>query len=236
MPPKSNTVDDLIIALRDQRVLDALASVLESKLESLIQSITELKADNERKSLYISKLQSDLQSASSRIEALDSYTRRDNLLITGLPIETYAEATMTGAAGTETNQSVENSVLKLCTEKLGVNICSSDISVAHRLKKRQQADPRPPVTIVRFTNRKAREAVYAARRNLKNSPTPIYINEDLTKSTAELFHEARKLVKQKAIFNAWTTSCAVYIRDTGEPNCRPRKLSSIGELPHVQIA
>ena len=235
MPPKSHTVDDLIIALNDQRVLDALAKVFESKLQPLIKSIADLQADNERKTQQISKLQADLQSASARIEALDSYTRRENLLITGLPVASYAEASATGASDAETNQAVENSVIKLCNEKLGVNISASDISTTHRLKKHRQTDAGPPITIVRFANRKTREAVYAARRNLKNNPTPIYINEDLTKSTAELFHEARRLVKQRAIHSAWTASCAVYIRDSGEPNCRPRKISSLGELPRIQI-
>lgn len=168
------------------------------------------------------------------MDALDSYSRRDNLLITGLPVESYAEATNVGSDG-ETSQAIEQSVLKLCNEKLGINIRSADISVAHRMKKHRQTEASPPVTIVRFTNRKSRDAVYAARRHLKNNVVPIYINEDLTKSTAELFHEARKLVKQKILNSAWTTAGTVYIRETGEPNCRPRKIISTSELPRVQI-
>lgn len=140
----------------------------------------------------------------------------------------------------ETSQAVEQSVIQRCNENLGVNICAADMSVAHRMnknkKKRRQTDPSPPVTMVRFTSRKARDAVYAARRHLKSNAVPIYINEDLTKLTAELFHEARKLVKQKILNSAWTTAGGAYIRETGEPSCRPRKITSIGELPRVQIA
>ncbi len=86
MPPKLQIVDELIIALRDQRVLDALAAVFESKLTS---AVAELKEDNVNKAAQINKLQHDLHSAVARIEMLESYTRRDNLLISGLPIETY---------------------------------------------------------------------------------------------------------------------------------------------------
>jgi len=168
------------------------------------------------------------------MEALESYSRRDNLLITSLPVESYAEAANAGSDG-EASQAVEQSVLQLCNEKLGVSISSADIYVSHRIKKRRQTDASRPVTIVRFTSRKARDAVYAARRHLKNNVVPIYINEDLTKLTAELFHEARKLVKQKILNSAWTTAGTVYIRETGEPNCRPRKIISTSELPRVQI-
>jgi hypothetical protein len=43
------------------------------------------------------------------------------------------------------------------------------------------------MTLVRFTNRKAREAVYGARRQLKYNKDKIFVNEDLPKTTAELF-------------------------------------------------
>jgi len=108
------------------------------------------------------------------MEALESYSRRDNLLIAGLPVESYAEEANAGSGG-ETSQAEEQSVLQLCNEKLGVNISSADMSVAHRLTKRRQTDVSPPV---RFTSRIARNAVYAARRHLKNNVT-IYISEDL---------------------------------------------------------
>jgi hypothetical protein len=232
MGPKQQITDDLIIALRDQRVLDALASVFETKLQSVV---TELKLVNERQATQITKLQSDLQSAASRIEALEQYTRRDNLLITGMPIETYAESASTEGPGEtslreEHSKSVEVSVLKLFNDQLGVQIKSSDISIAHRLKKRANV-PGPPTTIVRFTNRKAREAVYNARRKLRNEPTRVFINEDLNRSTADLFRQARQLVRSRRIHSTWTSSCAVYIKETNELNCRPKKISSVADLP-----
>ena len=39
--------------------------------------------------------------------------------------------------------------------------------------------------------------VYAARRNVRSFSKAIYINEDLNKSTTELFRQARQLVKSK---------------------------------------
>ena len=69
MAPKTNLTEELIIALRDQRVQDVSAYIFETKLQPLLGAIAELQADNTRKSQQISKLQEDLQSAATRIEA-----------------------------------------------------------------------------------------------------------------------------------------------------------------------
>lgn len=233
MAPKQQTVEDLIVALRDPRVLEALAGIFETKLQSVI---IELKKDSDQKATLISKLQTDLQSANSRIEALEAYTRRDNLIIAGLPIETFADVAATqetSSQGAEHSQSVEQSVLRLFNEQLGVRVLPSDISIAHRLKKRANIAG-PPSTVVRFTNRKAREDVYAARRNLRHASARIFINEDLNRTTADLFRQARLLVRSKRIHQAWTSSCTVYIKETGEPNCRPKKVLSLADLPTTQ--
>jgi len=236
-PPKQNIVEDLIVALRDQRVLDALSQVV---VQPLLDSIAELKKDVEKKTTEIQKLKGDLYSATQRIEVLEQYTRRDNLLITGLPIETFTEAASTPASDDEIpSNSVEQSVLQLFNEKLRVSIKPSDISIAHRLKK-NPSRPGPPTTIVKFTNRKAREAVYAARRKLKPPPGAdrsqfplIFINEDLCKSTAAIFQHARQAAKARQIHTTWTSSCSVFVKETPDPSCRPRKITSLSELQEL---
>jgi len=229
---EKSTTDNLIIVLQDPRVLQAIASLLDSKLLPIIE---ELKQDITKKSEQIKKLNNDLQSANSRIEALEQYTRRDNLLIAGLPIQSSADAT----SEEQPNQSLETTVLRLFNDRLGVPIKPCDISVMHRLKKRNVSDPRPPMTIVRFTNRKAREAVYNARRQLRSvasesQSTPhIFINEDLNKTTASIFHQARQLVRRKIIHSTWTSSCSVMIKESGDLSCRPRRILSADDLPRA---
>jgi len=184
-----------VSALRDPRVTETLAKkLIESKLQPLIDTITELKSENERKAATILKL-------TTRVEELETYTRRDNLLITGLPVDSYAEAaavptetTRITDSNSEPSECVERSVLNLFNHHLHLQIQPNDISITHRLKKRNASDAGPPVTMVRFTNRKTREAVYKARRQLRGAPNRIFINEDLTKSTADLFRQARQLV------------------------------------------
>jgi len=211
-PKQHQLVDELIIALRDPRVLDALASVLESKMQTVV---AELIQENEKQSVRIAQLECKLQAATDRVEALEAYSRRDNLIITGLPAGNYVEAVVTENTNREEspglpNTSVERSVLKLFNEQLGVSVQPTDISVAHRLKR--QGDS-APTTLVKFTNRKAREAVYAARRKLREyHQMRVYINEDLNKNTADLFRKAHQLVRSKVIFSTWTAACTVFIK------------------------
>jgi len=77
--------------------------------------------------------------------------------------------------------------------------------MSNRLPKRPNV-PGPSTVMVRFANRRTREAVYPARRNLRSFLKAIYINEDLNKSTTELFRQARQLVKSRQIGKAWTAA------------------------------
>jgi hypothetical protein len=226
----ANLTDDLIAALRDERVLEALGAIMESRLQTVI---TELRNECTAQKKEVAELRAELESATLRIEALETYTRRDNLLITGLPVETYSDAVSSGQG--ESSLATEQSVLKLFDQQLGLNIQPGDISVAHRLPRKPNTgitgsqSLNTPTTIVKFTNRKARDTVFSARRKLKGHD--IYINEDLNKKTSDLFRQARKLVKAKLIHNAWTSGCALYIKSTADPSIRPNKIITQSDLP-----
>ena len=124
---------------------------------------------------------------------------------------------------------IVGAVLELVNTRLGVNVSSSDISIAHLLKQRQPSN-RPPSIIVRFTSMKVRDQVYRARRSLKNSQPPVYINEDLTKMAASLYRQARELVKKKLLHAAWTSGGALFIRKSEEASCKPQKISTESAL------
>ena len=131
----------------------------------------------------------------------------------------------------------ESAVLQLMNDKLNVPVTSNDISFVHRLKSKPH-DRAPPNVIVRFTNRKARNAVFAAKRHLRVTPTAsnentqrIYINEDLTKNTAELYRRVRQLVKQKSLFKCWTAGGAVFVKKSSES--QPVKLSASSDLTSI---
>ena len=185
------------------------------ELKTRDNEIKELKKEN-------TELRTRLHNQEQYVDKIETYTKQDNLIIHGLPAD-YAEvltaSTTDGAADAvvserENSTTTEVLFMKFCADRLGVNICHEDISVSRRLKK-LHAVQHPPV-IVKFTNRKARAAVLAARpsRSIGNasSTVPVYINEHLTKRTSQLFAEARKVMKAKRINKTWTYNGRVVVK------------------------
>ena len=141
-----------------------------------------------------------------RIEMLEAFTREDNLVIHGLP-ELYSESARTSVQSTlgkndgMQNESVaqsEKAFIDFCQKVVHVEIHPDDISIYHQLKRPNSTNSNKFLhrhLLVKFTYCKARSAVLAARSQLKGSN--IYINEHLTKTSADLFAAARKLVKSK---------------------------------------
>lgn len=210
----SSSVEDLILALSDKRVSDIIAGIFEQKLNPILQSLSEVHEKNKTLEKDVSKLQGELAAANAKINHLENFTRLDNLIITGLPLIDYSDAAST-SANVETSASTERAVLNFFNTILNVPVESKDISIAHRLKS--TAAQSLPNIIVRFSNRKARNDVYAARRRLQRSERrhdeqTIYINEDLTKETASIFKQAREMVRRKTLHRCWTGGGFVYVK------------------------
>lgn len=239
MPPRresgSSSIEDIVTAMRDERVLAAIGSIFETKMQSLLQKVQSLELENTR-------LKTELNDAQVKIDQLEGYSRVDNLVIVGLPVSSYAEMASTSTAtvdsadvntiGNPTAASVELNVLDLFNNRLGLSVTSSDISIAHRLKSKRDGDI-PPI-IVRFTRRQTREAVFAARRKLKGwLGHRVFINEDLTKRNAEIFQRSRKLVKDKRLHGTWTNGGVVFIKRFNDPSCKSEKIVSMSQLDSV---
>ena len=128
----------------------------------------------------------------------------------------------------ENHMQTEMAVLELCHTKLGVKLLPSDISIAHRLQ-RQKNSKGPPSVIVRLITMKSRYSVYQTRKELKGLHSPIYINEDLTKLTADLFRRARGIWK-KEIAATWTIGGILHVKKTDHPTCKPVKILSEADL------
>jgi hypothetical protein len=235
MGPKKETsiIDELVSALKDEKVLEAIGALIERKLQPFVAAISELKTNNEELNLKATKLESDLNMANRKIDSLEAYNRADNLIVVGMPVVDYAEATSATSSdltsSSETSATTERAIIELCRDKLNVGITTSDISIAHRLKKSNSSSGPAPI-IVKFSTRKARDAVFAARRRLKGSSTPIFINEDLTKVTADLFRRARLLFKNKRIYGTWTQKGSVYVKTSNDPGCRAIRIADIDQL------
>ena len=255
----STTTEDLIEALLDSKLVEALAAALSPYLTKLIdnhvtarfdaldQSLAELKASGEatKKSHEALKqetvglkrsyealkeenvlLKKQLDEQAARVEDLDVYSRSDNLIIKGLPEQSYAEratdssdASRPAPPTAASHLAVETTVLAFCRDALKLDVSPQDISTAHRLKAGPRDATRP--IIVRFTSRRVRENVFRAKKLLKDAPLPnkVYISEQLTKTASTLFYEARKKQREKMLTSAWTHNGQVFIKfgsDAGE--------------------
>jgi len=170
----------------------------------------------------------------SRLDALESYTRVDNLIIKGLPESSYAEvATPAGDRAGGSGDTLA-SVLHLCENTLRVPVLPADISITHRLPKGRFDKHRP--VIVRFTNCRVGDQIYTARRELskvnRGQSDAIYINEQLTKANESLFASCRRLWKENKIAETWTWHGVIYAKTVRDQ--RTVKVLSVNDLPSLQ--
>jgi len=114
------------------------------------------------------RLTVDAQSA--RLDQLDTITKRDNIIIRGLPETSYSErATAShsddGGMINDSHTAVESTVIAFCRDMLHVTVSANDIASAHRMKAGTKDITRP--IMVRFATRRKRDVVYRSKKALK---------------------------------------------------------------------
>lgn len=231
-PRPASFVADFVKALQNSEVADALGAIFDKRLKEVLGTVAALEKDN-------TMLKRDLLAANVRIEQLEAHDRKSNLIITGVAPCSWSETTSQANAdnsSAEHTADTEKAVIELLENKLHIPVAPTDISIAHRLKKKPGSTAPAPI-IVRFTNYKIRDATYKARFNLKNVTNSmgqkLFINEDLTKSVAKLFRQARELVKGKSLHGAWTAGGQVFVKRSNHPTCHAKKVMSETELRQV---
>lgn len=210
MPPKKESLDVQQVLQELKRLSDKVDHVVSSQeeLTALTREIKFLREDNERK-------QRKIESLEMKVESLEQYTRKDDLIITGLRVthQSYARAASANKQDTgdsapqEELDSLEKKVVSFLESK-GMEVNSDNISACHTLGKGQEN--RPANIVVRFSNRKEKARWLKQGKKLKN--TGVYINEHLTKRNVDIAKHARKLRKDGDIEDSWTRSCAIFVR------------------------
>lgn len=214
----SSFLKDLeLVKAESQRALE-VATNTATELGTISDSISEIKSELES----VKRINSTLQ---HQINELNTYSRRDNLMFYGLKVTSYADAASVTRDNSNTavpvdlrenNSRLVQEILNICNNTLNVPITTSDISVAHRVGSSSSASnssqSSPPI-VVRFTSRRARDNVFAARKKLKDSNLPgLYINEHLSTDMAKIFKQARDLIKSKKIHSAWSHNGIVFFK------------------------
>ena len=124
-----------------------------------------------------------------RLSECDQYTRRSNLVISGIPENVD-------------QKNLEHEVLKILKSIGLYNVSSYQIVACHRLRKNIN-DKYPARTIVRFTNRKIVESCLLRRQRLKQLKYYLKMNirffENLSNSNEKILKECQNLYNQQLI-------------------------------------
>ena len=178
-----------------KQFIPEIVSNLEKKLKESIRAIVreemdEALLDYENRQSLLTLSQSEL---------LESYNRRDNIRILGLPEDNPA-----GGRG-ETYEQTTEKVLGICS-KLDTGVDEKDISIAHRLPSNKRG-LRP--IIVRFSRRMAKINIMRRKRELMNkeSTKDVKIFEDLTRPRLAFLNMMKSDTR---IQNAWTREGTIY--------------------------
>ncbi|XP_019639782.1 PREDICTED: uncharacterized protein LOC109481645 [Branchiostoma belcheri] len=198
---------DVLAAIIPSIVTAVRDAVSSSVKEELAECHKELGRQGEELSNLTEKFTS-LQRAHDALQAkvndLEQYSRRNCVTITGIP-EPPGE------------KSTDDAVLTVVNNTLGCDppISLQDIDRCHRLgKPRSDGKPRP--VIVKLCSYRCKASLMRA----KSKPTSkanlskdnIYINDNLTTGNLQLFKEARLLVKDKRLSQAWTYDGKIFVR------------------------
>ena len=153
-------------------------------------------------------LEKQTEIEASKRDQLEQYGRRQNLEFHGVP--------------EKEDENPTDVVIKLC-KSIGANIERKDVSIAHRLPKKKNAE-KPPAIIAKFISTEVRNLIYKKRvqaKNLSQQDLPIagmsklYINENLTQARMRLLWKTKQAVKDIYQF-VWTRNGNIYVRRNSE--------------------
>jgi len=167
-----------------KQVREDMIKIFEGKIDKLESRIFDVEKENDNLKKEIEKVRKEaehredvlrqavtdqdetISQQGGRINGLDQYSRRNNIIISGIQEDK-----------TETPMQTTEKIVTILNEKfINLNLHKSDIDISHRLGKIQTDRPRP--IIAKFVSRLVRNEVMFRRRELKG--TRIFINEDLS--------------------------------------------------------
>ncbi len=118
-----------------------------------------------------------------------------------------------GFPETESEKDDIKELTKIAKTKLGVKIKATDIVHMNRLGKRKVDKIRH--VVVKMKDKQIRDTIYDQRKKLIKPGDPnssIYLNDSLTAHRQQLLFAARKLVKARKIYAAWSQRGNVLVK------------------------
>ena len=189
---------------------------------SMRDEISELKQSNIELKTTVNRLVFNNAKLSSELEALDQYSRRENICFTNLKVDS--------------SNTCEKQVVNLCNE-LGVDISSDDLVAAHPLPGKKSNR-----FIARFKERSNTQKVLANRKQSKviapnkkktifaDSAKGVAIQPNITPKRAALLAQVKDAVHKFDFDSCWVDpkNCNIMLRV--QKNGRPVPISSTVDL------
>ena len=203
-------------------VLDEKINTVLQRLGKLIKDnkimsdrISKIEVENDKLKQINAKLQDTVDTINCKVNILEQYTRKNNIVITGVK-ESYAERAV--AAEEDDGSPViakEDTIKTVCSvikEACNITIQPTDIQTAFRLRN-NRGGLRP--LLVSFHSSSVKTSITSTRRpkqTLTYRGSNIYLNDHLTPLNSELAHNARQLVKQRQAFASWVRDGQVFVK------------------------
>uniref|UniRef100_A0A8D8QWG2 Uncharacterized protein n=1 Tax=Cacopsylla melanoneura TaxID=428564 RepID=A0A8D8QWG2_9HEMI len=153
----------------------------------------------------ISELRARLTSQDDHLDRLETYSRRNCVLVHGIP-----------EAGAQSEEQCLMAACNLFSTKLQVATDPTSLDRAHRLgPPRSGPQTRPRPVIVKFKSYFDKRAVYTNKSKLKGQPE--LITESLTKTRHGIFNKARDHFSSRRV---WTSDGKVIVKIEGAENLK----------------
>lgn len=167
----------------------------------------------------LAMLQTDLSKLQRRQDDLEQYSRRNCLLLMGVP----------EAEGKENEDATEQAVLDVINTHLELDLAANDIERTHRLGSKKKTDRSRPI-IIKFWSYKTRARIFSVKSKFKS--TNYRIAESLTKTRMAVLKAARD---RFGVHRCWTSDGKILFNIGGEDGTGKRHVvTSLEELAQVK--
>jgi DNA repair exonuclease SbcCD ATPase subunit len=184
-------LEEVISKLKIDLIQDLKAEfelIVETKTRALREEVSQLRDE-------VKFLRDCVKTANEANNDLEQYGRRMMLDISGIPGDTG-----------DAYENVERKILEYAN-KIDLNLNENDIDKVHRLGKWRSDVKVNRRVIVKFTNSKARQRLYNARKSLSSG---IFEQDSLTRRREQIGYEARKLKREGKLLKTWVACANIY--------------------------
>ena len=192
LPEDQKTMVKLLHALSKQSIPEELKSLKESLLEKDTE-IQDLRNE-------VMSLKSQMSRFEQQLDDQEQYSRRDCIVVAGPKLPEESEDTST------TEQ-----LIGVIKQELGITIDSKEISISHRLGKKNNESSKPRPIIAKLVNRSLKHVLVDAC--ITKTPE-LYINESLTSKRAKIFGKLRgvRSKHKNLIQQCYTSEGIIYVK------------------------